>query len=67
MTLLRIVQRTLQVKVKDMPTLEIQQRLATLNSVYHITEDRQTRQKMLLFIDELKLELQIRGINDKPI
>ena len=48
-------------------THEIIYRLKTLNSVYHITEDRQVRQKMLLFIDELKLELNKREINDKSI
>lgn len=44
---------------------ELKQRLKILDSVYHITEDRQVRQKMLLFMDELKLELNKRGINWK--
>ena len=48
-------------------TPELEYRLKTLNSVYHITEDRQVRQNMLLFIDEIKLELAKRGINDKSI
>lgn len=44
-------------------TLELEKRLRTLDSVYHVTEDRQTRQKMLLFIDEIKIELKQRGLN----
>lgn len=44
-------------------TLELEKRLRTLDFVYHVTEDRQTRQKMLLFIDEIKIELKQRGLN----
>jgi hypothetical protein len=48
-------------------TYDLKRRLKTLDSVYHITEDRQMRQNMLLFMDELKLEIAKRGTNDKSI
>jgi len=44
---------------------ELKRKLLTLDNVYHITEDRQVRQQMLLFMDELKLELNKRGITWK--
>jgi len=43
---------------------EIQKKIDTLDIVYHITENRNVRQKMLLALDELKLELMKRKIND---
>ena len=53
-----------QLILDRLSTHDLKRRLRTLDSVYHITEDRQVRQKMLLFIDEIKLELLKRGIND---
>jgi hypothetical protein len=46
-------------------TLEIKKKIKKLDSVYHITEDREVRRQMLLVLDELKLELINRGINWK--
>jgi len=48
-------------------TPELKSKLGRLNSAYHICRDRQTRQTMLLYMDELKLELYKREKNDKPI
>ena len=46
---------------------DLTKKLKVLDAVYHITEDRQVRQEMLLYIDELKLELSRRGQDDKSI
>lgn len=43
----------------------IKAKLTALETAYHITEDSITRQRMLLVIDDLKLELMKRGITWK--
>lgn len=43
-------------------TYDLERRLGQLETAYYITEDRQLRQQMLLLMDELKLELNNRGI-----
>jgi len=43
---------------------DLKSKINKIDAVYHITEDRQTRQKMLLALDELKIELQKREKND---
>jgi hypothetical protein len=43
----------------------IKAKLTALETAYHITEDSNTRQRMLLVIDDLKLELIKRGITWK--
>jgi hypothetical protein len=48
-------------------THEIKKKIKTLDAVYHITENREVRRQMILALDELKLELLKRGINDKSI
>lgn len=40
----------------------IKAKLTALETAYYITEDSTTRQRMLLVIDDLKLELMKRGI-----
>jgi len=52
---------TQQLILDHLSTSELRSKLGRLNSAYHITEDRQLRQKMLLLIDELKIELNQRG------
>lgn len=42
----------------------INAKLTALETAYHITEDSTTRRRMLLVIDDLKLELMKRGIHD---
>lgn len=54
-----------QLTPATLSTQSIKQKLTALNSAYHITEDTDTRQRMLLAIDELKLELIKRGIKWK--
>lgn len=51
----------------SLPAQSIKNKLDALDKAYHITEDRQIRQSMLLYMDELKLELEKRGYNDKSI
>lgn len=48
-------------------TVDLQKKLKSLDVVYHIVEDRQTRQDMLLYMDEIKIELQKRGVNWKNL
>jgi hypothetical protein len=55
---------TQQLTPDRLSTSELKSKLGRLNSAYHITEDRQLRQKMLLLIDELKIELIKRGMYD---
>ena len=54
----------LHTTLASLPVQSIKQRIAVLDQVYHITEDINERQKMLLVLDELKVELLKRGIND---
>lgn len=49
----------------SLPAQSIKAKLAGLETAYHITEDSMTRQKMLLIMDDLKLELKRRGITWK--
>lgn len=46
---------------------ELKRKLSRLNSAYHITDDRHIRMNMLLLMDNIKVELNKRGINDKSI
>lgn len=51
----------------DLETELIETRLYNLNQFYFFTDDEQNRQRILLAIDELKLELIKRGKYDQPI
>ena len=53
--------------LKRMTSKAIEYKLNKLESIYFVTEDSEQRQKMILAIDELKLELYKRGQNDKSI
>lgn len=54
-----------QLILDRLSTHELESKLGRLNSAYFLINDRQQRQEMLLFIDEIKLELIKRGINWK--
>ena len=46
-------------------THELKNKLGRLDTAYFLINDRQQRQDMLLFMDEIKLELTKRGIKWK--
>jgi len=46
-------------------THELKSKLGRLDTAYFLINDRQQRQDMLLFMDEIKLELTKRGITWK--
>ena len=46
---------------------EIEQKIKRIESAYCLSDSPLQRQKILLILDELKLELNKREINDKPI
>jgi len=50
-----------QLILDHLSTSDLKKRLGRLDSAYHITDDRHTRQSMLLLMDEIKLELIRRG------
>jgi len=54
-----------QLILANLSTQSINKKLLALDTAYHITEDSDTRRRMLLVIDELKLELIKRGISWK--
>ena len=56
-----------QLILDRLSTADLKSKLGRLNSAYHITGDRQLRQKMLLLMDELKIELIKRGINEQNL
>jgi hypothetical protein len=47
--------------LNHLSTDELERKLGRLDFAYFLINDRQERQKMLLFIDEVKLELMKRG------
>lgn len=49
----------------SLPVQSINKKLTALDKAYHITQDRLVRQSMLLYMDELKLELNRRGLDWK--
>lgn len=53
--------------LKDLDTSLIKTRLRNLENIYFITHTEETRQLILLAIDELKLELIKRGKYDQSI
>lgn len=55
----------LQSILTNSSTQSIKNKLAALDTAYHITEDSDTRRSILLAIDELKIELKNRGIKWK--
>jgi len=48
----------------NLSTHDLKSKLGKLDSAYFLINDRQERQKMLLFIDQIKLELIKRGKHD---
>lgn len=48
-------------KLEELDTDLIETRIRNLNQVYFFTEDEENRRKILLALDELKLELIRRG------
>jgi len=51
-----------QLSILDhLSTHDLKSKLGRLDSAYFLINDRQERQKMLLFMDEIKLELIKRG------
>lgn len=57
----------LQSTLANSSTQSIKNKLAALDTAYHITENSDTRRSMLLAIDEIKLELIKRGKYDQSI
>jgi len=43
---------------------DLKSKINKIDAVDHVTEDRETKQKMLIALDELKIELQKREKND---
>lgn len=51
----------------SLPVQSIKAKLAGLETAYHITEDSMIRMKMLLVMDDLKVELMKREKYDQSI
>lgn len=48
-------------KLQDMTTTEIENKIKQLNSMYFVTENSDVRQQMILLLDTYKLELEERA------